>query len=99
MDGEPIKSEVVTEIRVKFRDHDGSIVEATATEPEKRWKAANKGAEQRIEAFASWERTQREGGYIHSPLLCMAAMAKKYLKAEITGKESYFETYSPDTIF
>jgi len=97
MDGEPIKYEVVTEIRVKFRSYGGEMVEATAREM--RWRAKTKAIEQEIEAFASWERTQKEIGYIHSPLLCMAQMAEKYLKAEIIGKESYIETVPAGTIF
>ncbi len=98
MDGEPIKYEVVTEIRVRFK-HGGEMVEASAREPEKRWREKTKAIEQEIESFASWERTEREIGYIHSPLLCMAQMAEKYLKAEIIGKESYIETAPAGTVF
>ncbi len=96
MDGEPIKYEVVTEIRVRFK-YGGEMVEATAREM--RWRAKTKAIEQEIESFASWERTQKEISYIHSPLLCMAQMAERYLKAEIIGKESYVETAPPGTLF
>lgn len=99
MKEEPIQYEVVTEIRVKFRFHDGSMVEATAAEPEKRWEAATKRIEQEIEAYASWKQTQAEIGYIHSPLLCMADMAKKHLEAEIVDKKFYIKTVPAGTIF